>query len=73
MRRTRSPKRMILIKQDLMQWQPYWMAWSGDRSPWKLLPGYTPCGVGHVTFRKPRVSCLFRVETENKHMKKAAK
>lgn len=55
MRKTRSPKRMILIKQDLMQWQPYWMAWSGDRSPWKLLPGYTPCGVGHVTFRKPRV------------------
>ena len=71
MRRMRSTRWMILIKQDRMQWQSFWMSRCDDYSPWKLLPGYAPCGVGHVTFRKPKVACLFRVEAENRHMKKA--
>ena len=72
MRRTRSPKRMILIKQDLMQWQPYWMAWSGDLSPWKLLPGYT---LRSRSRDLPQAQSLVPVQSRDgkKHMKKAAK
>lgn len=69
----KSTNKMILIKQDRMQWQPFFMSKCSDYSEWKLLPGYTPRAVPKVRFRKPKVSCLFRVETENKHMKKAVR
>ena len=63
---------MILIKQDLMQWQPYWMAWSGDLSPWKLLPGYT---LRSRSRDLPQALSLVPVQSRDgkKHMKKAAK
>ena len=69
----KSTTKMILIKQDRIQWQPFFMRKGGDFAKWKLLPGYIPAHAGHVKFRKPKIACLFRVETEDKHMKKAVR
>lgn len=67
------PSKMIVIRQNEIQWQPFYMVACGDFSAWKIRPGYTPRAVPGVRFRRPKVACLFRVETVNKHMKKAVK
>jgi len=69
----KSTTKMILIRNYTMQWQPFFMRKGGGYEKWKLLPGYTPAHVGDVYFRRPTIPCLFREETENKHMKKAVK
>lgn len=65
--------KMVLIKQDRIQWQAFYMVKSDDFSKWKIKPGFTPMAVSGVHFRKPKVSCLFRIEIEDKHIKKAVK
>lgn len=68
------PSKMIVITQDATQWQPYFMRKDNDFSEWRLRPGYTPAGgTGAPRKIEPKVPCLFRVETVNKHMKKAVK
>lgn len=62
----RSAAKMILIKQDRIQWQPFFMKRGGDYAEWKLMPGYTPDGTGKVHFRRPKTPCLFRRETSKR-------
>lgn len=69
----RSADKMIVIRQNTIQWQPFYMVASKDFSDWKIRPGYTPRSVPDVYFRRPKVACLFRTEIEYKHMKKAVR
>ncbi len=59
--------KMVLIKQDRIQWQAFYMVKSDDFSKWKIKPGFTPMAVSGVHFRKPKQPCLFREEHRNIH------